>query len=149
MENKTTLVQKEMMLALKNKDAKRKDTLSVLLAALKAKAKDKRADLTEAEENEVILKEIKQTTETMESAPENRTDIKDECKARIAVLSEFAPKQMSEDEIREVIMNLLKELGIESPSMKDKGIIMKNLMPKVSGKADGGMVNKIVSDILA
>ena len=149
MENKTTLVQKEMMLALKNKDAKRKDTLSVLLAALKAKAKDKRADLTEAEENEVILKEIKQTTETMESAPENRTDIKDECKARIAVLSEFAPKQMSEDEIREVIMNLLKELGIESPAMKDKGIIMKNLMPKVSGKADGGMVNKIVSDILA
>ena len=149
MENKTTLVQKEMMLALKNKDAKRKDTLSVLLAALKAKAKDKRADLTEAEENEVILKEIKQTTETMESAPENRTDIKEECKARIAVLSEFAPKQMSEDEIREVIMNLLKELGIESPSMKDKGIIMKNLMPKVSGKADGGMVNKIVSDILA
>ena len=149
MENKTTLVQKEMMLALKNKDAKRKDTLSVLLAALKAKAKDKRADLTEAEENEVILKEIKQTTETMESAPENRTDIKDECKARIAVLSEFAPKQMSEDEIREVIVNLLKELGIESPSMKDKGIVMKNLMPKVSGKADGGMVNKIVSDILA
>lgn len=149
MENKTTLVQKEMMLALKNKDTKRKDTLSVLLAALKAKAKDKRADLTEAEENEVILKEIKQTTETMESAPENRTDIKDECKARIAVLSEFAPKQMSEDEIREVIVNLLKELGIESPSMKDKGIVMKNLMPKVSGKADGGMVNKIVSDILA
>ena len=149
MENKTALVQKEMMLALKNKDSKRKDTLSVLLAALKAKAKDKRADLTEAEENEVILKEIKQTTETMESAPENRTDIKEECKARIAVLSEFAPKQMSEDEIREVILNLLKELGIESPSMKDKGIIMKNLMPKVSGKADGGMVNKIVSDILA
>ncbi len=148
MENKTLLVQKEMMLALKNKDSQRKDTLSILLAALKGKAKDKRADLTEAEENEVILKEIKQTTETMESAPSDRTDIIEECKARIAVLSEFAPKQMSEDEIREVVQNLLRELGIEAPSAKDKGVIMKNLMPKVNGKADGGVVNKIVSSFL-
>ena len=146
--SKTLLVQKEMMQALKNKDTARKDTLSVLLSALKAKAKDKRADLTEQEENEIVLKEIKQTNETLESAPENRTDIIEECKARIAVLSEFAPKQMSEDEIREVIESLLKELGIDSPSMKDKGIIMKNLMPKVSGKADGGLVNKIVGSFL-
>ena len=146
--SKTLLVQKEMMQALKNKDTARKDTLSVLLSALKAKAKDKRADLTEQEENEIVLKEIKQTKETLESAPENRTDIIEECKARIAVLSEFAPKQMSEDEIREVIESLLKELGIDSPSMKDKGIIMKNLMPKVSGRADGGLVNKIVGSFL-
>lgn len=146
--DKITLVQKEMMQALKNKDSKRKDTLSVLLSALKAKAKDKRADLTEQEENEIILKEIKQTTETMESAPADRTEIIEECKARIAVLSEFAPKQMSEDEIKAVITDLLKELGIEAPTMKDKGIIMKNLMPKVSGKADGGLVNKIVGSIL-
>lgn len=149
MENKTAIVQKEMMLALKNKDTKRKDTLSVLLSALKGKAKDKRADLTEAEENEVILKEIKQTTETMESAPKDRTDIIEECKARIAVLSEFAPKQMSEAEIRETVEAVLAEVGIEKPAAKDKGIIMKNLMPKVSGKADGGMVNKIVSSFLA
>lgn len=147
--DKITLVQKEMMQALKNKDSKRKDTLSVLLSALKAKAKDKRADLTEQEENEIILKEIKQTTETMESAPADRTEIIEECKARIAVLSEFAPKQMSEDEIKAVITDLLKELGIEAPTMKDKGIIMKNLMPKVSGKADGGLVNKIVGSILS
>jgi len=147
--DKITLVQKEMMQALKNKDSQRKDTLSVLLSALKAKAKDKRADLTEQEENEIILKEIKQTTETMESAPADRTEIIEECKARIAVLSEFAPKQMSEDEIKAVITELLKELGIEAPTMKDKGIIMKNLMPKVSGKADGGLVNKIVGSILS
>ena len=147
--DKITLVQKEMLQALKNKDAQRKDTLSVLLSALKAKAKDKRADLTEQEENEIILKEIKQTTETMESAPADRVQIIEECKARIAVLSEFAPKQMSEDEIKAVIEELLKELGIENPSMKDKGIIMKNLMPKVSGKADGGMVNKIVGSFLS
>lgn len=145
---KTALVQKEMMQALKNKDMQRKDTLSVLLSALKAKAKDKREPLTEQEENEIVLKEIKQTTETMESAPKDRTDIIEECRARIAVLSEFAPKQMSEEEIKEVISELLKELGIDAPSAKDKGIIMKNLMPKVSGKADGGLVNKIVGSFL-
>ena len=146
--DKITLVQKEMMQALKSKDTKRKDTLSVLLSALKAKAKDKRADLTEQEENEIVLKEIKQTTETMESAPADRTEIIEECKARIAVLSEFAPKQMDEAEIKAVIEELLKELGIENPAAKDKGIIMKNLMPKVSGKADGGLVNKIVGSFL-
>lgn len=147
--DKITLVQKEMMQALKNKDTKRKDTLSVLLSALKAKAKDKRADLTEQEENEIVLKEIKQTTETMESAPADRTEIIAECKERIAVLSEFAPKQMDEAEIKAVIEELLKELGIENPSAKDKGIIMKNLMPKVSGKADGGLVNKLVGSFLS
>ena len=149
MESKTTLVQKEMMQALKNKETARKDTLSVLLSALKGKAKDKREPLTEQEENDIILKEIKQTTETMESAPASRTDIIGECKARIAVLSEFAPKQMSEAEIKDTVLALIAELKIESPSMKDKGIIMKNLMPRVSGKADGGLVNKVVSSVLS
>ncbi len=58
-----------MVAAMKNKDKERKETLSMLLAALKNKAIDKRADLTEAEENEVIKKEIKQTQETMDLIP--------------------------------------------------------------------------------
>lgn len=62
-------VRAEMMTALKNKDTARKETLSLLLSALKAKEKDKRAPLTEEEETAVIKKEIKQTKETMESAP--------------------------------------------------------------------------------
>ena len=62
-------VRAEMVAAMKNKDKERKDTLSMLLAALKNKAIDKREDLTEAEENEVIKKEIKQTQETKELAP--------------------------------------------------------------------------------
>ena len=138
-----------MMQALKQKDTQRNDTLSVLLSALKAKAKDKREPLTEKEEDEIILKEIKQTTETMESAPASRTDIIEECKARIAVLTEFAPKQMSEDEIKQAICEVLNNLGIEKPLMKDKGIIMKNLVPVVAGKADGALVNKIVSSVLS
>lgn len=85
-------IRAEMVKAMKNKDKDRKETLSMLLAALKNKAIDKRADLTPEEEFEVVKKEIKQTKETMDLAPADRTDIIDQCKARLAVLSEFAPR---------------------------------------------------------
>ena len=64
-------------------------------------------------------------------------------------MSEFAPEEMSEDAIREFILSELKALGIEAPSAKDKGKIMKEIMPKLKGKADGGLVNKVVGSILA
>ncbi len=144
----TDKVRAEMVTAMKNHDKDRKETLSMLLSALKNKAIDKRADLTEAEEFEVVKKELKQTKETMETAPADRTDIIDQCKARIAVLSEFAPEEMSEDEIRKVIAEVLTTLGIAEPSAKDKGKVMKELMPKVKGRADGALVNRIVGDIL-
>lgn len=142
-------IRAEMVKAMKNKDKDRKETLSMLLAALKNKAIDKRADLTPEEEFEVVKKEIKQTKETMELAPADRTDIIDQCKARLAVLSEFAPEEMSEDAIRAVIQEVITGLGIENPTGKDKGKIMKELMPKVKGKADGSLVNKIVGEMLA
>lgn len=142
-------IRAEMVKAMKNKDKDRKETLSMLLAALKNKAIDKRADLTPEEEFEVVKKEIKQTKETMDLAPADRTDIIDQCKARLAVLSEFAPEEMSEDAIRVVIQEVLTGLGIEKPTGKDKGKIMKELMPKVKGKADGSLVNKIVGEMLA
>ena len=142
-------IRAEMVKAMKNKDKDRKETLSMLLAALKNKAIDKREGLTPEEEFEVVKKEIKQTKETMDLAPADRTDIIDQCKARLAVLSEFAPEEMSEDAIRAVIQEVLTGLGIEKPTGKDKGKIMKELMPKVKGKADGSLVNKIVGEMLA
>lgn len=141
-------IRAEMVTAMKNKDKDRKDTLSMLLAALKNKAIDKRADLTEAEEFEIIKKEIKQTKETMELAPADRTDIKEECEKRLAVLQEFAPEEMSEDAIKAAINEVLAALGIENPAPSDKGKIMKELMPKVKGKADGALVNKLVGEVL-
>lgn len=141
-------VRKEMVKAMKDKDKERKDSLSMLLSALKNKAIDKREDLTETEENEVVLKEIKQTKETLESTPADRTDIIEECQKRIAVYEEFAPKMMSEDEIKEVIASVVAELGIDKPTNKDKGKIMKLLMPQVKGKADGKLVNQIVGTLM-
>lgn len=141
-------VRSQMTQAMKNKDKPRKDSLSMLLAALKNKAIDKREDLTEAEENEVILKEIKQTQETLDLTPADRTDIIEECRGRIAVYQEFAPKMMDEDQIRAVIGEVLKELGIDAPTNKDKGKIMKQLMPQVKGKADGKLVNQVLGSMM-
>ena len=140
-------VRKQMMEAMKAGDKPRKECLSLLLSALKAKYIDKRADLTEAEENEVISKELKQTRETMESTPADRTDLIEECRFRIEVLSEFAPKELSEDEIREEIRKVLEELNISAPAAKDRGVIMKSLMPRVKGKADGAVVSRLVGEL--
>ena len=141
-------VRKEMVTAMKSGDKGRKEALSMLLSALKNKAIDKREDLTEAEENEVVLKEIKQTKETLEMTPEDRGDIIEECRLRIAVYEEFAPKMMGEEEIKAVIGEVLSGLGIEAPTAKDKGRIMKELMPKVKGKADGKAVNQVLAGMM-
>ncbi len=145
--SKIETVRAAMMQAMKEKDTGRKDALSMLLSALKAKEKDKRAPLTEAEEDAIVQKEIKQTKETMESAPQNRQNIKEECRVRLEVLSEFAPAAMGEEEIKNVLQGVLKELNIDTPAPAQKGVIMKALMPLVAGKADGQLVNRLVSEL--
>jgi len=142
-------IRQAMVEAMKAKDKDRKDTLSMLLAALKNKAIDKRADLTEEEETQVVLKEIKQTKESLELTPADRTDLIEDYKKRLAVLEEFAPKMMDADEIKAIVAGVLADLGIETPTAKDKGRIMKDLMPKVKGKADGKLVNEIVGSFMA
>ncbi len=141
-------VRGDMVKAMKAGDKETKETLSMLLAALKNKAIDKRDDLTEEEETQVIMKEIKQTKETLEMTPSDRTEIIEDCNKRLAVLEQYAPKMMDEAEIREVISATLMEVGVEAPTSKDKGKIMKVLMPKVKGKADGKLVNELLSTFM-
>ena len=102
--SRTDDVRKAMVEAMKAKDKETKDTLSMLLAALKNKAIDKRADLTEEEEVQVVLKEIKQTKESLEMTPADRTELIEEFKSRIAVLEQFAPKMMDADVIKTCLM---------------------------------------------
>lgn len=146
--SKIDVVRAAMVEAMKAKDKARKDSLSMLLSALKNAEIDKRAPLTEDEENAIVKKEIKQTKETFDLAPEDRQDIKDEAAARLAVYKEFAPEDMSVEQIKEVIASVLAELGIDAPTPKDKGAIMKVLMPKVKGKADGKLVNETLASML-
>ena len=91
--SKIDTVRAAMMQAMKDKDKARKDALSLLLSALKNKVIDKRADLTEDEENAVIFREIKQAQETIDTTPEDRVQTIEEAKLRMSVYSEFMPSR--------------------------------------------------------
>ena len=121
--SKIDTVRAAMMQAMKDKNKERKDALSLLLSALKSKQIDK--------------------------TPADRVQTIEEAKLRMQVYGEFAPKLMDEDEIRAVIKEVLAELQIEQPTAKDKGRIMKTLMPRVKGKADGGLVNQVLGGFFA
>lgn len=145
--SKIDVVRTAMMQAMKAGDKPRKDALSLLLSALKAKFIDKRADLTEDEENAVVYKEIKEARETLETTPADRTETIAECQLRMAVYGEFAPAMLEESAVRELIAQTAAELGGDLTA-KDKGRLMKALMPKVKGKADGALVNRLVGERL-
>lgn len=143
-------VRAAMVEAMKAKDKPRKDALSMLLAALKNFEIDKKdhTPITEEEADAVVKKEIRQTQETFDLAPADREDIREEAALRIAVYKEFAPEDMSVDQIKDIISSVLEELGIDAPSAADKGKIMKVLMPKVKGKADGRLVNETLAAMM-
>lgn len=145
---KMDAVRQEMMQAMKAKDKPRKDALSLLLAALKNKAIDKRADLTPEEENAIILREIKQCQETLDTTPADRVELRAEAETRMKVYQEFAPRMMEAAEITALIDQVLAQLGLAAPTPKEKGLIMKHLMPLVKGKADGALVNRLLADRL-
>ena len=94
--SKIDVVRAAMVQAMKAKDKARKDSLSMLLSALKNAEIDKREPLTEAEEDAIVKKEIRQTQETYDLAPADRDDIREEAGARLAVYKEFAPEDMSD-----------------------------------------------------
>ena len=141
-------VRTDMIQALKDGDKEKKTTLSLLVAALDKGAKEKKAPLTEDEENQIVLKMVKQIQETIDACPEERQDIKDKAEKELQAISVYAPKMMSAEDIATVFAEVLCELGIEDPTPKDKGAIMKVLMPRVKGKADGKLVNEMIQAYL-
>ena len=145
--SKIDIVRKAMTDALKAGDKPRKEALSLLLSALKNKQIDKRADLTEDEENAVVYKEIKEAQETLDTTPADRTDIREEARFRMEVWSTFASERMGEDEVRALVAAVAQELG-GGLTVKDKGRLMKALMPRLKGKAEGGLVNRVVDALL-
>lgn len=145
---KTNFIREEMVKSMKAKDKARKDALSMLLGALRNEEINKRRELTDAEADVIIKKEIKQTQETYDVAPESRSDIKAEATYRISVYKEFVEEDMSEEQLRNVISETLSDLDISVPTKSDMGKIMKVLMPKVKGKADGKIVNSILATMI-
>lgn len=144
------VIREQMTNALKNSDKEAKQVYSGILNALLNKAKDLRVEeLTDEQSNEVIVKMSKQLEESIETCPKDRVDILEKLQFEKNILMEYMPKQMTEAEITEVIKQVLTEIGIDTPTNKDKGKIMKVLMPKVKGKADGKVVNQVLASLMS
>lgn len=139
-------IREEMNKALKEGNYNKKNVYSSMVGALTNAIKDnKNQPLTKEQETQTILRMLKQTKETLESCPSEREDIINRCNFEISIFSNYLPKQMDEVEIRKVIEKVLKELNLfDTVTIKNKGVVMKTLMPLVKGKADGKFVNQIL-----
>lgn len=135
-----------MVNAMKAKDKQSKDAYSNILAAMKAKAKEILVDeLTDEQAAQVIVKMAKQNQESIDTCPADRADILKALQFERGIILRYMPEQMGEDEIKTKISEVLFELGLTAPTAKDKGKIMKVLMPRVKGKADGKLVNTVLA----
>ena len=143
------MLSKEMIIAMKNKDKLRKDTISALIGAVKKAGIDKgcRDNIPESLITEVILKEQKTINEMIDTCPKDRIDLLKEYVNRAEIIKEFTPKMLTEEEIKEEFFNFCKEKNIELIK-NNKAIIMKNFMPTIKGRADGKIANKIISENL-
>ncbi len=139
------ILQKEMIAAMKAKDKPRKESISALVQAVKKAGIDAgcRDDIPEEMVNKVILKELKSVKEQIDTCPDERQDLKAEYQARYDVFNEFAPKLMSAEEIEAE----LNEKFADIIATKNKGQIMKNVMPAFKGRADGKVINEIITKL--
>ena len=125
-------LQDAMIAAMKAKDKFRKDAISALVSAVKKKGIDNgcRDNIPDEMANEAILKEIKSVKEQIDTCPADRTELLEEYKKRYEIMSEFAPKMLS-----------------DVLATKNKGQIMKAVMGELKGKADGKVINQVVAEL--
>ena len=138
-------LQKDMIAAMKAKDKPRKEAISSLVSAVKKAAIDAgcRDDIKEDMVDQVILKELKTVKEQIDTCPVAREDLKAEYQFRYDVISQYAPKQLSPEEVKKVI----EEKFADVIATKNKGAIMKAVMGELKGKADGKVINQVVADL--
>ncbi len=138
-------LQKDMIAAMKARDKARKDAISSVISAVKKVAIDEgcRDNITPELVDKVILKELKSVKEQIDTCPDERAELKAEYQFRYDVINEYAPKLMSEDEVRAFINGKFADVI----ATKNKGMIMKSVMPALKGKADGKMINNIVAEL--
>jgi uncharacterized protein YqeY len=134
-----------MIAAMKARDKARKDSIAVLVSAAKKAGIDAgcREAIPEEMVDQAILKEMKSVKEQVETCPAERAELLEEYKARLAVFEEFAPKMMNAEEIKV----FLQEKFADVVATKNKGAIMKAVMPELKGKADGKEIGAVVAEL--
>ncbi len=133
--------------AIKAKDEDRKRVIRLALSAIKLATVEKQEKLEDGDVLSVLQKEVKSRQETIVDAEKaNRQDLVDTAKAEMAILEEYLPEGLTPEELEALIKETIAEVG--ASSMADMGNVMKAVMPKVQGRADGGQVNQLVRQLL-
>ena len=135
----------DLKTAMKNQDKERLSVIRMAKGSIQMSELNKKHELSDEEVIDVITKEIKSRKDSInEFKKGGREDLIKKTESEIEILSEYLPKQLTEDELNQIIEEVFNEVKPESS--KDMGKIMKTLTPKVKGKADMGLVSKIVKE---
>ena len=139
-------LQDAMIVAMKNKDKFRKDSIAALVSAVKKVGIDNgcREDIPDEMANQAILKEMKSVKEQIDTCPAERAELLEEYTKRYEIMSEFAPKLLSEEELKAII----SEKFADVIATGNKGEIMKAVMGELKGKADGKLINQVVAGLM-
>ena len=139
-------LQDAMISAMKAKDKFRKDSIAALVSAVKKVGIDNgcREDIPDDMANQAILKEMKSVKEQIDTCPADRTELLEEYTKRYEIMSEFAPKLLSEDELKAIITEKFSDVIATG----NKGEIMKAVMGELKGKADGKLINQVVAGLM-
>lgn len=137
----------DLKVAMKEKDSIRKSTITLLRAAVKQQEVDKRIELNDEDILDIIAKQVKQKRGAIEEFQKgDRADLIEEAQNEIAVLMNYLPEQMSEEELKKVVESIIAKVGASTP--KDMGKVMGALMPEIKGKADSKLASKYVKELL-
>lgn len=141
-------IEEELREARLARDAERRDALSLILSSLRSAEKELQRPLSGDEELQVLQRERKKRVEAAEAfEAAGREEQADKEEFELEVLEEFMPEPLSEDDIEEIVDNVIAEVG--ATSLRDLGRVMADVMPQVSGRADGSQVSQIVREKLA
>jgi uncharacterized protein YqeY len=141
-------IEGELKDARRARDDARRDALALLLNALRSAEKELQRSLSEDESLQVLQRERKKRVEAMEAFDAaGREEQADREEFELDVIEEFMPDQLSEDELEEVVDDVIAEVG--ATSLRDLGRVMADVMPRVSGRADGSVVSQLVREKLA
>ena len=141
-------IEDELKVAMKARDAERRDALRLILNALKSSEKELMRPLSEDEELQVLRRERKRRLEAADAFRSGGREAQAESEEReLEVLEEFMPEPLSEDEIEDIVDDVIAE--VVETSMAVLGRVMADVMPQIAGRADGSTVSQIVREKLA
>ena len=134
--------------ALRAKDTRRKSVVRLALAAIKNAEIEKKASLQEPDILALLQKEVKARLETIEGAQlAGRADLIDQAKDEIAILEEFLPQPLTRNQLETLVREAIQEAGASSP--REMGAVMKILVPRTRGRADGAETSQLVRELLS